>query len=197
MALEDALDVVREAHPIELTFAAFHPGARLADLHYGARLRRMPRAHQGERLALAEDALDEKLDLPAARLAAEEPRPDDARVVQYEDIALVDELRQVGESQVVQRAARIDVQQAATGALRGGMLGDELGRQRVVELGNQHGPRIIISSLHPAGMAEPVDAADSKSAGGITMRFRVSLPAPREKNSENAAFLLDTRGHGG
>ena len=52
------------------------------------------------------DALDEQLDLAAARLAAGEPRLDDARVVQHEHVALVDQARQVGELQVLEGAAR-------------------------------------------------------------------------------------------
>ena len=36
---------------------------------------------------------------------------------------------------IVQSAAGVDVQQAAAAALRGGCLGDEFGRQLVVELG--------------------------------------------------------------
>jgi hypothetical protein len=84
------------------------------------------------------DALDEHLDLPAARLAAEKPRFDDARVVEHYGVSLVDQLGQLGETPVMQGAARIEVQQAACGALGGGMLGDELGGQRVVELGDEH-----------------------------------------------------------
>ena len=84
--------------------------------------------------ASAVTALDEKLDLPAARLAPEKTRFDDARVVQHYGVALVDQAGQVREAPVVQRAARIDMQQAARAAFGGRVLGDELGGQRIVEL---------------------------------------------------------------
>jgi hypothetical protein len=64
------------------------------------------------------------------------------------------------------------------------MLGDELGGKFIVELGEAHARRIIISPppLYPAvqsaGMAELVDAADSKSADRKVVRVRFSLPAP-------------------
>ena len=67
------------------------------------------------------DALDEQLDLAAARFAAGEARLDDARVVQHQRVVCVDELRQVGEREVLEAAgSRIQVQQAARAALRHG-----------------------------------------------------------------------------
>ncbi len=45
----------------------------------------------------------------------------------------------VGEAAVVQAALRIQVQQAAAAALRAGVLGDELRRQFVVEVGDAMG----------------------------------------------------------
>src|SRR3989442_914113 len=73
-----------------------------------------------------------------AATAPEEPRFDDARVVQHYGVALLDQAGQLGEEAVVQRAARIDMQQAARAAFRGRALGNEFAGQRIVELGDQH-----------------------------------------------------------
>ena len=56
-----------------------------------------------------------------------------------ERVARIDQRRKIGESEIAQRAvARVQVKQAAGGALRGGVLGDELGRQLIIKLGNEH-----------------------------------------------------------
>src|SRR5690606_16293266 len=51
------------------------------------------------------------------------------------------------------------------------------------------------ASFLPAGMAELVDAADSKSAGGNILRVRVPLPVPRIKHLRRHA--MDSKSTGG
>src|SRR4051812_26239435 len=103
----------------------------------------MPRADQSERLApprfIPYDALDEDFDAAAAHLLPEKARLYDARVVHDDHVPRVENAGKVAEFEVAQRAvAGIEMQEAAGGALRRGVLGDEFGRQCVVELGNAH-----------------------------------------------------------
>src|SRR5438067_2154234 len=74
----------------------------------------------------------------ASSVAAREAGFDDARVVQDNRVTRIHELRQVGERKIVNGAVCVQVQHAACAALRCGVLGDELGRQRIVELGDEH-----------------------------------------------------------
>ena len=82
------------------------------------------------------DALDQHLDLAAGGLVAVQPGLDDAGVVEDQQVAGPQQAGQVGEAPVMQLAGVIQVQQPAAGAFGGGRLGDELGRQLVVEVGN-------------------------------------------------------------
>ena len=67
---------------------------------------------------------------------AVQPGLDDAGVVEDQQVAGPQQAGQVGEAPVMQLAGVIQVQQPAAGAFGGGRLGDELGRQLVVEVGN-------------------------------------------------------------
>ena len=179
-ALEHRGDRLGEAHAHEVVLAAEHlDGDAVADREPMARLERVPGVAERERLALAEDALDEELDAAAGALAAEQARLDDARVVQHQRVARVDQVRQIARTPGPRCSplAAVQVQQPARGAFLRWMLGDEF----VAEARNRNrraSLRRIIESAAPAGMAESVDAADSKSADREGMRVRVSLPAP-------------------
>src|SRR5215470_11685110 len=71
---------------------------------------------------------------PAGIPGSGEPRFDDARVVENKEISGREQLGQIGEQMVGQRAARREAEQAARGSLGRGVLRDELARQRVVEV---------------------------------------------------------------
>ena len=63
---------------------------------------------------------------------------DDAGVVQDQRIAGAHQVGQVGELQVAQPSRGIEVQQPARAAPGRRVLGDQPGRQRIVEIGDAH-----------------------------------------------------------
>ena len=121
----------------QLALAAQHHGVEgvgQAQPHAGAG--RLAGAHVGQGAVGLGDALDQHLDLAAGGLVAVQPGLDDAGVVEDQQVAGPQQAGQVGEAPVMQLAGVIQVQQPAAGAFGGGRLGDELGRQLVVEVGN-------------------------------------------------------------
>ena len=97
----------------------------------------MARLDQRERLARATMRSTKSSTRPPLALRAE-PRLEHARLVEHQGIARVHQARQVAEPKILDRAVGAQVQQAAGAALARRMLRDELGRQLVVELGDQH-----------------------------------------------------------
>ncbi len=81
--------------------------------------------------------LDEDLHLPAGVLATEEPRRDDARIVEDEKITFVEEFGQMRKLPVDELIA--DLEQAAATALLRRKLCDQFVRKCVVEFGDAHG----------------------------------------------------------
>ncbi len=82
---------------------------------------------------------------------------------------------------------RIEDEQARGGALRERTLRDELGRELKIEIGSLHaahvregraGFHVYLRLGRDAGMAELVDAPDSKSGSGDRVWVRFPLPAP-------------------
>src|SRR5687767_366761 len=132
MTVEEREDVVTafEAHPHE-TFAALENGGLTAAVEHDLRPfpRYVARADLRERLIRTQHALDQELDPPAARLAPGEPRLDDARVVQHDEVFGRDEAGDSGEREVPQSAARaVEMEKPARGAVACRHLRDQLGR---------------------------------------------------------------------
>ena len=95
-------------------------------------------------------ALEQELDPAAGRTRRPKPRLDHARVVEQHQIPGRQESGQVGKSPIEQRRA-VHVQQPAARARRGRHLRDQLGRQRVVEIGKR-------VAFHCKAGAVPVEA---------------------------------------
>ena len=116
--------------------AAQHFGVEgVGEPQHAARLGRLADAQMRPDLVRArQHPLDQNLDRAAAGLAAEQPRLDDAGVVEDQQVARLQQARQLAEHAVDPRVAAT-VEQARAAALGGGMLGDQLGRQREVEVG--------------------------------------------------------------
>jgi len=94
------------------------------------------------------DAFHEDLDVAACRLASADSRVDDARVVEDEEVAGLQQRGQIGEAQVGEIQPG-NVKQPAARARGRGRLRDQLGRQRIVEIRQRvrvrHGGRERVS----------------------------------------------------
>ena len=160
VALEQREQVLagRKAQVEELAHAAEHldlEGVRQPQPAAG--LRRLARAHLGERLVWPDRSLDQHLDLAAAVLDAVQSGVDDAGVVEDEQVAGIDALGEGGEHRVGEPRRgillRLHHQQAAGAALGQWCLGDQLGGQGVVEVGEGEGHRVVFGGdcSGPAG----------------------------------------------
>ncbi len=133
MRLHDGADVRVEPQQEELAAPAFHGGARVVEQEHRAGLRLVAGADHRERERRLDDALDQRLDAPAGRLASEQPRLQHARVVEHEQVAGHEQALDVGEREVAQRVAR-DVQQPARRPFGQRVLRDQVRRQVEVEV---------------------------------------------------------------
>src|SRR5450830_887182 len=143
-------------------------------LHPSSRLRETaPKLGTSRRLSrlLSPDSLDQKeLRSSSLLVRPENPRRDDFRVVQDEDVARVQKRREVGDEAVCACARRAVERQKPRGATRRGPLGDVFGRQHEVE----------IRDVHPAHFARPLcetDAMRSRSGAVVGLYALLALLA--------------------
>ena len=111
------LDTAREAHALPA-------------------LRRLAGAQVHQHLVTGQHALDQRLDLPAGGLDAEQPRLDHAGVVEDQQVAGVQQRRQVAEHPIDRRRAGT-VEQPRPAAFGRRMLRNQLGRQVEIEVGKR------------------------------------------------------------
>ena len=112
------------------------------DRHVGSQ--RLARVCVRENAPPLQHALEQDLDLPASRLAANDAGRNDARVVEHEQITRAQQRRQIREPQVVQSCCRVlQMQQAAPRSLDRGPLCNQIFRQVVGEVGAPHWARTV------------------------------------------------------
>ena len=117
-----------------------------------------------------QDPFEQHLDAPAAVLAAEKPRRDDARVVEYQEITRAQERGEVPKAVIGDRATvPVEVQEAGLAACGGRVLSDEVLGQGVSEVAALH--RAMIND------APPASAIDFRAAVSYTARL-----GPRWRN---------------
>ena len=135
VALEQLEDrpVLGKAQVVELVRAAEHAHVQSTrEAQRAPGFCRPARMDLRERFALRKHALDQHFDVSAGLLFPEEARLDHLRVVEYQQVAGREQLRQLGKGAVRERR-RADAKQAAARARFARMLRDQLGGQLVIE----------------------------------------------------------------
>ncbi|MNV44906.1 hypothetical protein D3C71_1366840 [compost metagenome] len=142
-----------ELQHIELAIAAQHLGlATGVERDAAARLGRLAGANLRAGLLATEQALDQDLDPAAGGLLPEQTRRDHPRVVEDQQVAGLQQLRQITDMAVIECLRRRRHQQQAAGRTLGqGGLGDQRLGQLVVEIGLLQGRNV----LRGAGYCSP------------------------------------------
>ena len=134
--------VAIETQQVKLAVATEHGRLARAIIEFDQRAgaARLARAHLHARLMRAEQAFDQDLDATAALLAAIQSRRQDAGIVEHQQIARLQQLRQLAHAPILQQriaaffvAAR-QHQQAARRTLRQRLLRDQLRGQLEMEI---------------------------------------------------------------
>ena len=121
--------------------ASFHPGPhptfqQQLDTGSGG----LAGAHMGEYAVFVQQPLDQHLDPAAtAHLVAEQACGNHPGVVEHQQIAGLQQFHQIGEAPVMAVPIRGKVQQPAGAAPVGGLVGDPVGGERVLEVAAKHG----------------------------------------------------------
>lgn len=110
-----------------------------------ARVQLLSRVHQRLPPVIAQAANEQALHGPATRVAvAKQAGREDARVVDHQEVGGSQELREIADGRMGANGTRGSVEDEQSGgfAVGGRDLGNLLGRQREIELGNVHGDSV-------------------------------------------------------
>ena len=149
----------RQPHAVEVLLAPFdHQIATVRDHHLPG-TQRLARPHVQQRPCRATDRpwpglerpLEQHVDRATARFAARQARRHHPSVVEHQQVARLEQPGKRAAGQVPPRVARrTDRQQSRGAALGEGLLGDEFGRQWIVEVGGEHGLKYTFQIVLPA-----------------------------------------------
>jgi len=136
--IEERHEVDREAQVEQLTVpTGYRRLTGAIQQETPARLRRFARPHVCQRTAPSGNALDEYLRTAARSLVGPETCLDDPCVIEYQQVAGTEQLRQLGKLPVLNIIPYGE--QATVATRRGRVLRDQFVGQLVVEIRNQHG----------------------------------------------------------
>ena len=176
---------VVEADKMETIVAVLHDGRRAArKLQWGSRAWGMTRPHLHPRFIRAGDPFEQDLDFAAGGLVRADTRLDHPRVVADDEIARLQQRRQVGEI-AIGVTVHTDVEQSTARTLHGRRLRDQFRRQRVVEIGQRIGARHRGAQWIPREGEVP----NALGAGRGTRTPTIFLPADFESATSTSSVI--------